>query len=81
MFYFKVFTEIVTILLLFDVLVFSFFFSFYLRGMWDPRSLIRDQTLTHCVTRRILNHWTTGGIPMDMFLSDFLAMCIFVSCI
>ena len=79
MFYFKVFTESVTTLLLFDVLVFSFSFFFYLKGMWDLSSLMRDQTLTPCIGRMILSHWTTRGVPMHMFLSDFLEMYIFIS--
>ena len=49
---FKVFTEFVTILLLFYVL------SFWLRGMWDLISPNRDRTCTPCIGRQNLNHWT-----------------------
>ena len=40
-----VFTEFVTILLLFYVLV------FWSRGMWDVSSLTKDQTHIHCIGR------------------------------
>ena len=56
-FFFKVFTEFVTILLLFPVLV------FWLRGMWDLSSRTRDQTHTPCIGRRRLNHWTGREVP------------------
>ena len=56
-FFFKVFTEFVTILLLFPVLV------FWLRGMWDLSSRTRDQTHTPCIGRRSLNHWTGREVP------------------
>ena len=45
----KVFIEFVTILLLFYVLI------FWPRGMWDLRSLTRDQTYTPCIGRQSLN--------------------------
>ena len=32
-------------------------------GMWDLRSLTRDQTSVPCITRWILNQWTTRKIP------------------
>ena len=53
----KVFTEFVTILLLFYVLV------FWLRGMWDLSSLTRDRTWTLCIGSQSLNHWTTREVP------------------
>ena len=43
---FKIVFELVTILLLFDVLGF-----FWPGGKWDFGSLTRDQTLTHCIGR------------------------------
>ena len=54
---FKVFIEFVTILLLFYVLV------FWPRGMWDLSSPTRNQTLTPCIERRSLNHWTAREVP------------------
>ena len=54
---FNVFTEFVTILLLFYVLV------FWPRGMWDLSSTTRDRTRTPCIGRRSLNHWTTREVP------------------
>ena len=53
----KVFSEFVTILLLFYVLV------FWLRGMWDPSSLTRDGTHTPCLGRRSPNHWIAREVP------------------
>ena len=53
----KVFIEFVTTLLLFYVLV------FWPQGMWDLSSPTRDQTLTPCIGRPSLNHWTTREIP------------------
>ena len=50
---FKVFTEFVTILLLFHVLV------FWPWGLWDLSFSIRNQTRTPCRGRWSLNHWTT----------------------
>ena len=54
---FKVFSEFVTILLLFSVLVPC------PRGMWNPSSLTRDQTCTPCTGKRSRNHWTTREVP------------------
>ena len=51
---FKVFTEFVTILLLFYVLV------FWPGGMWDLSSPTRDRTRTPCIGRQSLNHWTAS---------------------
>ena len=31
--------------------------------MWEPIFLTRDRTLTHCIGRQILNHWTTKEVP------------------
>ena len=54
----KVFTEFVTVLLLFYVLV------SWPRGMWDPSSSTRDQTHTPCIERQSLNHWTAREVPI-----------------
>ena len=54
--FFKVFIEFVTILLLFYVLV------LWPRGMWDLSCPTRDRTLTLCIGRQSLNHWTTRGV-------------------
>ena len=54
---FKVFTEFVTILLLFHVLV------FWLPGLWDLHSPTRDWTCTPCSGRRSLHHWTAREVP------------------
>ena len=54
---FKLFSEFVTILLLFYALF------FWLWGMWDLSSLTRDQTHTLCVGRWSLNHWTDREVP------------------
>ena len=58
---FKVFVEFVTILLLFYVLV------FWLRGMWDLSPPTRDRTLTPCIGKQSLNHWTTREVPVLPF--------------
>ena len=50
--HFYVFTEFVTILLLFYVLV------FWLRDMWDLSFPAKYWILTSCTERRSLNHWT-----------------------
>ena len=48
---FKVFTELVTMLLLFYVLF------FWPGGMRDLRSLTSDRTYHPCIRRRSPNHW------------------------
>ena len=55
--HFKVFTELVTILLLFYVL------AFWLQGLWDLTSSTRDQTHIPCIERQSHHHWTTREIP------------------
>ena len=55
---FKVFIELVTILLLFYALGF-----FSLQGLWDLISPTRDQTCAPYIGRQSLNHWTTREIP------------------
>ena len=59
---FKVFIEFVAILLLFYVLV------FWLRGMWKSLLPDQDQTLTPCIGRWSLNHWTTREVPTEGIL-------------
>ena len=63
---FKVFIELVTILLLFYVLV------FWPRGMWDLTSPTRDRTLTPCIGRLSLNHWTAREVPEAPLLKVLL---------
>ena len=53
---FKVFTEFVTRLLLFYVLV------FWPGGMWDLSFPSRDRTCNLCIGRPSLKHWTTREI-------------------
>ena len=65
-YFFKVFIEFVTILLLFYVLV------FWPQGMWDLSSSTWDWTHTHCIGRQSINHWTTREVP-DSFLVCFLS--------
>ena len=76
---FKVFIELVTVLLLFYVLV------FWLQGMWGLSSLTRDGTHTSCIGRWSLNHWTAREVPrlilwffMIIFLVRWLALHVFV---
>ena len=35
--------------------------------MWGLSSLTRDQTRVPCITRWILNHWTTREVPQRLF--------------
>ena len=39
-----------------------------LHGMWDLSSLTRDWTCVPCIVRWILNCWTTGEVPLPLFL-------------
>ena len=64
---FKDFTEFITVLLLFYVLV------IWLQGMWDLSSPIRDQPNTNCIGRWSLKRWTTREVP-GLVLSTF-GMC------
>ena len=41
---------------------FMFFFFFWLRGLWDPSFLTRDQTHTPCIGRWGLSHWTAREV-------------------
>ena len=40
---------------------------FWPQGVWDLSSPTRDQTLTPCTGRWILNHWTTREVPWHYF--------------
>ena len=63
---FKVFNEFVTLsLFFFNVLV------FWLQGMRDLSSPTRDRTLTPCIGRRSLNHWTTREAPVRAKVLNF----------
>ena len=53
---FNVFTEFVTILFLFYILIFQ------LRGMQDVSSPNRDLTQVPYIGRQSLNHWTTSEV-------------------
>ena len=59
---FKVFIEVVSILLLFYVSVFCPW------SMWDLNSPTRDQTHTPCMGRCSRNHWTAREVPSQPFL-------------
>ena len=62
---FKVFTEFVTIMLLFYVLV------FWPWGMQDLISPTRNLICTPCIGRQSFNHWTTREVP-NMYFCIFL---------
>ena len=70
---FNMFIEYVTLLLLFYVLVFC------LQGTWDLSSPIWDQTLTPCIGRWSLHHWTTREVPQISFLITFSPLSISVT--
>ena len=47
-------------------------------GIWDIRSLTRDQTLVSCTGRWRLNHWTIREVPLvflEMEISKFALFC------
>ena len=67
---FKVFTEFVTILLLFYILV------FWPHDMWDLGSLTRDQTHTPHTERRSLNHQTPREVTPSFFYSMHIVRII-----
>ena len=54
----KVFIEFVTILLLFDILV------FWPLGIWDLSSPTRDWTHSPYIRRQSLSHWTAREVPL-----------------
>ena len=70
---FNMFIEYVTLLLLCYVLVFC------LQGTWDLSSPIWDQTLTPCIGRWNLHHWTTREVPQISFLFTFSPLSISVT--
>ena len=39
--------------------------------MWDLSSPTRDQTCIPCIGRQLLNHWTTGEVPVFIFMFIF----------
>ena len=59
---FKVFTEFVTTMLLFYVLV------FWPHDTWDLNSLTMDQTHSPCIGKRSLNNWTSREVPVFLIL-------------
>ena len=69
-YFFKVFIEFVTMLLLFYVSV------FWPQGMWDLSSLTRDRTCTPCIGRRSLNRWTAREVPSGEFSRK--VFCVFL---
>ena len=44
------------------------------RGMWNLSSPTRDQAYIPCITRQILNHWTTREVPPEEFLYETMNM-------
>ena len=70
-FFFKVFIEFVTILLLFYVLV------FWPQGTWDLSSPTRGWTRTPCTGRQNLKHWTTSEVPfLDLYLEETIMIIV-----
>ena len=74
-FFFKVFIECVTILVLFYV------FIFWSQGMWDRSSPTRDRTCTPWSGRLNLNHCTTREVPSYFLVSIFwgVLFCLFAT--
>ena len=60
---FKVFIELVTILLLFYVLI------FWLRSRRNPSSQTRDRSHTPCPGKGYRNHWPVRDVPVVVLLS------------
>ena len=61
---------------LLNLLQYCFFFYvlvFWPRGMWDLSSPTRDQTLTPCIGRRSLNHWTAREVPTPLIFNILFA--------
>lgn len=56
--------ELVTTLLLFYALF------FWLRGMWDLLSQVRDGTPTPCIGSGSFQHWSSREVPLVIFLSQ-----------
>ena len=52
--------------------IYLFYFLAAPKGIWDPYSLMRDQTsLPTAVETQSLNHWTAREVP-DVFVFFFL---------
>ena len=66
---FEVFTEFITKLLLFCVLV------FWPGDIWDPRSPAREGTGTPSIGRRSLNRWSTREVP-GLPMSANASLCV-----
>ena len=66
---FEVFTEFITRLLLFCVLV------FWPGDIWDPRSPAREGTGTPSIGRRSLNRWSTREVP-GLPMSANASLCV-----
>ena len=64
----KSFIEFITILFLFSILC---FLLFWLQGMWDLKSLTRNQTYTPCIGMQSLNHWTIREVLRLYCLEQF----------
>ena len=43
-------------------------------GTWDLSSLTRDRTLIPCIVRRILYHWTTREVPVNILIKYILIL-------
>ena len=56
------------------------FWVFWLQGMWDLSSLIRDQTCTPCIERWSLNHWTTREV-LRLFSSYWSVQFLLLNCL
>ena len=75
---FKIFTELITILLLFYVL-----FVFWPQVMWDLSSLTRDGTLIPCIGRQSPKYWTTREVLIQLCNSNVLCkmLCVLNCCV
>ena len=65
---FKVFIEFITVLLLF----YGFLFFFFGHMACGILTLTRGHTLTPCIERQSLNHWTAREVICANFLLSFL---------
>ena len=53
--------------------------SSFIQGMWDLSCWTRDQTHVPCVSRQILNHWTTREVlTMPLRILNFLNIELFL---
>ena len=50
-----------------------------LLGVWDLSFPTKDQTRVPCISRRILNHWTTREVPACGPLLDIFPWSLFTS--